>query len=213
MPKIQIKPPKSPHLAAMVALDRTSLGGIWTLSGYERELNSPNSELLILSLPSNPETIIGLACFWAILEEAHITLLAIYPDYQRQGLGKLLLYKLLEKAVQRQLERATLEVRVSNQSAIALYEHFGFRIAGERKNYYPQTGESSLIFWRNDLQKTAFREQLSKWRQEILSRLARGRSAACWGVFASMSAIRNPEDCNAQASTRPTMLPPTMTTS
>jgi ribosomal protein S18 acetylase RimI-like enzyme len=74
-----------------------------------------------------------LACFWAILEEAHITLLAIYPDYQRQGLGKLLLYKLLEKAVQRQLERATLEVRVSNQSAIALYEHFGFRVAGERK--------------------------------------------------------------------------------
>ena len=158
----------------MVALDRSSLGGIWTLSGYERELNSPNSELLILSLPSNQETIIGLACFWAILEEAHITLLAIYPDYQRQGLGKLLLYKLLEKAVQRQLERATLEVAVSNQSAIALYEHFGFRIAGERKNYYSQTGESALIFWRNDLQTVAFREQLSKWRQEILSRLARG---------------------------------------
>ncbi len=140
----------------MVALDRTSLGGIWTLSGYQRELDSPNSELLILTLDRDSETLIGLACFWAILEEAHITLLAIYPDYQRQGLGKLLLYKLLEKAVQRQLERATLEVRVSNQSAIALYEHFGFRIAGERKNYYPQTGESALIFWRNDLQNGRF---------------------------------------------------------
>ncbi len=88
----------------MVALDRTSLGGIWTLSGYQRELDSPNSELLILTLDRDDETLIGLACFWAILEEAHITLLAIYPDYQRQGLGKLLLYKLLEKAVQRQLE-------------------------------------------------------------------------------------------------------------
>ncbi|MCA2722982.1 MAG: ribosomal protein S18-alanine N-acetyltransferase [Microcystis sp. M048S1] len=174
MAKIQLKTPKSEHLAAMVSLDRTSLGGIWTLSGYQRELDSPNSELLILTLDRDSETLIGLACFWAILEEAHITLLAIYPDYQRQGLGKLLLYKLLEKAVQRQLERATLEVRVSNQSAIALYEHFGFRIAGERKNYYPQTGESALIFWRNDLQTAAFQEQLSKWRQEILSRLVRG---------------------------------------
>ena len=174
MPKIELKTPKYADIAGMESLDRTSLGGIWTLSGYERELNNPNSELLILSLPSNPETIIGLACFWAILEEAHITLLAIYPDYQRQGLGKLLLYKLLEKAVQRQLERATLEVRVSNQSAIALYEHFGFRVAGERKNYYSQTGESALIFWRNDLQTAAFREQLNKWRQEILSRLAQG---------------------------------------
>lgn len=158
----------------MVALDRSSLGGIWTLSGYERELNNPNSELLILTLDQEEETLIGLACSWAILEEAHITLLAIYPDYQRQGLGKLLLYKLLEKAVQRQLERATLEVAVSNQSAIALYKHFGLRIAGERKNYYPQTGESALIFWRNDLQTAAFQEQLNKWRQEILSRLARG---------------------------------------
>ncbi len=158
----------------MVALDRCSLGGIWTLSGYERELNNPNSELLILTLDQEEETLIGLACSWAILEEAHITLLAIYPDYQRQGLGKLLLYKLLEKAVQRQLERATLEVRVSNQSAIALYKHFGFRVAGERKNYYSQTGESALIFWRNDLQTAAFQEQLNKWRQEILSRLAQG---------------------------------------
>jgi ribosomal-protein-alanine N-acetyltransferase len=172
MRKIQLKTPKSEHLAPMVELDCTSLGGIWTLSGYQRELDSPNSNLLILSLPTNPETIIGLGCFWAILEEAHITLLAIHPDYQRQGLGKLLLYKLLKEAVQRQLERATLEVRISNQSAIALYEHFGFRIAGQRKNYYPHTGESALIFWRGDLQTPPFQEQLNQWREEILSRLA-----------------------------------------
>ncbi|MFM8308718.1 MAG: ribosomal-protein-alanine N-acetyltransferase RimI, partial [Microcystis aeruginosa] len=44
----------------------------------------------------------------------------------------------------------------------------------ERKNYYSQTGESALIFWRNDLQTAAFQEQLNKWRQEILSRLAQG---------------------------------------
>lgn len=172
MPKIQLKTPKYEHLAPMVELDRTSLGGIWTLSGYQRELDSPNSNLLILSLPTNPETIIGLGCFWAILEEAHITLLAIHPDYQRQGLGKLLLYKLLEEAVQRQLERATLEVRISNQSAISLYQQFGFRVAGERKNYYPQTGESALILWRSDLQTPAFQQQLTTWREEIISRLA-----------------------------------------
>jgi [ribosomal protein S18]-alanine N-acetyltransferase len=172
MRKIQLKTPKSEHLDPMVALDRISLGGIWTLSGYQRELDSPNSNLLILSLSDNPEKIIGLGCFWAILEEAHITLLAIHPDYQRQGLGKLLLYKLLEAAVQRQLERATLEVRISNQSAIALYEQYGFRIAGQRKNYYPQTGESALILWRGDLQTSLFQPQLSQWREEILFRLA-----------------------------------------
>jgi ribosomal-protein-alanine N-acetyltransferase len=64
-------------------------------------------------------------------------------------------------------------VRISNHSAIALYQQFGFRVAGERKNYYPQTGESALILWRSDLQTPTFQQQLTKWREEIISKLAR----------------------------------------
>jgi ribosomal-protein-alanine N-acetyltransferase len=174
--KLHLKKPDSQHLAQMVALDRSCLGGIWTLEGYQRELDSPNSSLLILSLPTSPETIIGCGCFWAILEEAHITLLAVHPDYQGQGLGKLLLYKLLEEAVHRQLERATLEVRVSNPIAISLYERFGFQTAGRRKNYYHQTGEDALILWRGDLQKPHVSDQLQQWRGEIAIQLDR----ECW---------------------------------
>jgi ribosomal-protein-alanine N-acetyltransferase len=67
--------------------------------------------LLVITISDHEETkVIGLGCFWAILEEAHITLLAIHPDFQGQGLGKLLLASLLEDAVKRKLERATLEV-------------------------------------------------------------------------------------------------------
>jgi ribosomal-protein-alanine N-acetyltransferase len=171
--KIYLKQPGSEHLAAIVDLDRACLGGIWTLEGYRRELDSPNSHLAILTLPGDPETIIGCGCFWAIVEEAHITLLAIHPDYQGRGLGKLLLFKLLEKAVQRQLERATLEVRVSNSVAIALYERFGFQTAGRRKNYYHQTGEDALILWRGDLRKAGFSEQLDRWREDIGGQLSR----------------------------------------
>jgi [ribosomal protein S18]-alanine N-acetyltransferase len=171
--KIYLKRPDSEHLPGIVDLDRSSLGGIWTLDGYQRELESPNSHLLILSLPTEPERIIGCGCFWAILEEAHITLLAIDPDYQGRGLGKLLLSELLAEAVQRELERATLEVRVSNSVAIALYERFGFQTAGRRKNYYPQTGEDALILWRGDLQQTHFSIYLDRWREEIGEQLHR----------------------------------------
>jgi ribosomal-protein-alanine N-acetyltransferase len=155
----------------MVELDRLCLGGIWTVEGYQRELESPNSTLLALSVPS--DHIIGCGCFWAILEEAHITLIVIDPNYQGRGLGQLLLHALLQDAIARQLERATLEVRASNQVALSLYRKFGFQIAGRRKGYYRHTGEDALILWRNDLQQPEFREQLRQWEGEIGDRLLR----------------------------------------
>lgn len=168
---LRILPLTREGLDAAVELDRLCLGGMWSLNGYQRELESPNSEILVLSVQE--KAIIGLGCFWAILEEAHITLLAIHPDYQGQGLGQLLLYSLLEKAVRRQLERATLEVRASNQIALSLYQKFGFKEAGRRKKYYPGTDEDALILWRGGLHLPEFSERLRIWREQIFSRLAK----------------------------------------
>ena len=150
-------------LEQIVALDRLCLGGLWTLEGYQREVESPNS--LLVSLVTEGR-IIGCGCFWAILEEAHITLLVIHRDYQGLKLGGLLLYSLLEQAHERGLERATLEVRESNTIALALYEKFGFKIAGRRKKYYKPDGEDALIFWRGDLAKPTFLESLDIWQAE-----------------------------------------------
>lgn len=118
----------------------------------------------------NKADLIGIGCLWAILEEAHITLLGIDPRYRRQGLGQLLLYALLASAHQRGLERATLEVRQSNQRAIALYQRFGFRTAGSRKQYYPD-GEDALILWRSGLHHAEFAQKLQAWQQEIHAKL------------------------------------------
>ena len=145
------------------------MDGLWSLEGYQRELASPNSSLLALSIPEgqSSEKIIGFGCLWAILEEAHITILLIHPDYQGQGLGQLLLYALLKDAVKRKLERATLEVRESNHAALSLYQKFGFQIAGRRKGYYQATGEDALILWRGDLAKPEFSEILAIWHQQV----------------------------------------------
>ncbi len=146
MSPIYLKSLKEKHLDQVVELDKICLGGLWTKAGYQRELNSPNSFLLGAFL--NKERIIGLGCFWAILEEAHITLLMIHPDFQGQGFGQLLLDALLKEANNRKLERATLEVRDSNTIALHLYQKFGFKTAGIRKGYYQATGEDALILWR-----------------------------------------------------------------
>lgn len=161
---ITIKPVTAQQLPQLVELDKLCLQGFWNLDSYKKELESPNSTLLVVSLDgeNDPDFVVGMGCFWAILEEAHITVLAVHPDYQGRGIGKLILGALLRNARERNLERATLEVRESNEVALSLYQKFGFKIAGKRKGYYQKTGEDALILWRNDLAKPDFEENLSK---------------------------------------------------
>lgn len=197
---LKLKPLTAEQLSAAVELDQLCFGGLWTRSGYERELDSPNSQLLVLeaaignresgvrartseALTRNAVTteveteltlqplLVGLGCYWEILEEAHITILAVHPDYQRQGLGKLLLYALLWDARMRLLEWATLEVKPSNQAALSLYQKFGFTEAGRRRRYYP-TGEDALILWRGGLQTLEFEETLTQCYREVEYTLA-----------------------------------------
>jgi len=156
---LRCRPLTIERLPEVLTLDKLCLGGLWTEDGYQREIESPNSDLLVLEqsaiLPSQPSAILGLGCLWAILDEAHITTLAIHPDYHRCGLGQWLLVQLLVAANRRQLTHATLEVRVTNQPALQLYQKFGFKIAGRRKRYYADD-EDALVLWRNNLQTDSF---------------------------------------------------------
>jgi [ribosomal protein S18]-alanine N-acetyltransferase len=181
---LQINDLTSQKISEVVALDQYCFGGLWTADGYLREIDSSNSSLLVLSLgttnsaKNNTEQktddfkIIGIACLWAIVEEAHITLLGVHPDYRRQGLGQMLLYTLLRDAVERELKWATLEVEASNSLAIALYEKFGFKTVGKRKGYYQKTGEDALILWHKGIAQPEFQADLAKWQQKINDRLS-----------------------------------------
>ena len=160
------------HLDYLLELDQVCFNGWWTSEGYRRELESPNGHFMGIFSPET-DKLLGMGCFWSILEEAHITILAIHPQYQGQGLGQALLYYLLQNAVEIGLERATLEVRVSNQRAISLYQKFGFKIAGKRPRYYKDNQEDALILWRSDLHKPNFVNTLDDWEQMVCDRLAK----------------------------------------
>lgn len=171
---LKLTRPLSEELPAIVELDQLCLGGIWTIDGYQRELDNPKTGIFQLILNSDNQknaNLVGFGCFWSILEEAHITLLMVHPEYRGRGFGNLLLYTLLKAAVKQQLERATLEVKVSNTKAITLYKKFGFKVAGKRKKYYQKTGEDALILWRSDLAKPSFLETLNSWYSQIQTQL------------------------------------------
>jgi ribosomal-protein-alanine N-acetyltransferase len=161
------------HLSSVLELDQACFGGLWTMEAYQRELDSPNSDLLGLFSPISSLQLLGMGCFWSILEEAHITILAVHPGYHCQGLGQALLYSLLKTASDRGLERATLEVRVSNLAAISLYQKFGFKTAGQRRRYYQDNGEDALILWLPDLQEPQFQATLLQWQKIVSDRLSK----------------------------------------
>jgi [ribosomal protein S18]-alanine N-acetyltransferase len=174
--KIEIKLLTSAEIPEVVELDQICLGSLWTAEAYLREIESDKSTLIILCLwqsefNKQPQ-IIGIACLWSIVEEAHITLLAIHPAHRQQGLGQLLLLTLLKDAIARQLERATLEVNEHNLVAINLYQKYGFQIAGTRKNYYQPTGDDALVLWLNGIQQEAFRVNFIQWQQRLGDRLS-----------------------------------------
>jgi [ribosomal protein S18]-alanine N-acetyltransferase len=198
---LEIKHLAPEHLPSAVELDQLCFGGLWAIEGYRRELESPNSDLLGLwtwetedyeSVQNSvgtgtpplqvragtgapplqiPPMLIGIGCLWAILEEAHIIMLAIHPQFQRQGLGQALLWALLKSAHDRQLERSTLEVRDSNLAAVSLYKKFGFKEAGRRKRYYEDTGEDALVMWRSGLEKPEFQQYLTVEKVQMCDRL------------------------------------------
>ncbi|MBL5793091.1 ribosomal protein S18-alanine N-acetyltransferase [Bacillus sporothermodurans] len=95
------------------------------------------------------EKIIGHCGVWLVVDEAHITNIAILPEYRGQKLGELLLSSIMDYSIQQGAKSMTLEVRVSNIIAQSLYKKLGFFEGGIRKNYYTDNQEDALVMWVN----------------------------------------------------------------
>lgn len=173
MISLSCRPLSLADLPGVIYLDQACFGGLWGKDAYRREIDSPNSDLLVLELQDPLDScrpIVGIGCLWSILDEAHITVLGIEPAHQRQGLGQWLLLHLLQTACWRGLTHATLEVKASNTAAQQLYGKLGFQVAGKRPKYYAD-GEDALILWKSALQTPATNISLQAHFQTALGRL------------------------------------------
>lgn len=107
--------------------------------------------------------IIGYLGMWIILEEAHITNIAVHPQHRRQGIGCAMLEFAFDKAKVLGATKMTLEVRTSNETAQQLYRKLGFTGRGIRKGYYTDTNEDAIIMWKDDLGPSTPIEKQLKW--------------------------------------------------
>lgn len=125
-----------------------------------------------LGIAASPEAnILGYGGFWLMAGEAHISTIAVRPEWRRRGIGELLLVAMLEWAVELGADLATLEVRVSNVAAQGLYRKYGFAKVGLRPHYYSDRGEDALIMTTKHLTSAAFQSGFHRLKTELRQKL------------------------------------------
>ncbi len=116
-------------------------------------------------LPEPKELVIGVAGFWVMVNEAHITTIAVRDAYRRQGIGERLLIAIIEMAIKLNADVVTLEVRASNKQAQALYEKYCFQRVGIRRAYYTDNGEDAILMSTDLLNSPAFKSHFQRLKQ------------------------------------------------
>ncbi|MDA8443195.1 MAG: ribosomal protein S18-alanine N-acetyltransferase [Peptococcaceae bacterium] len=137
------------HLDQVLRIEEKSFPTPWSRYAFSCELMD-NDFARYYCLLSN-DTVIGYMGLWVILDEAHITNVAIHPEYRNRSLGELLMREVELRCQVAGIKRMTLEVRVSNSAAQSLYAKMGFTNAGLRKGYYTDTKEDAIIMWKDKL--------------------------------------------------------------
>lgn len=126
------------------AIEMLSFTNPWTKTMFEDELEN---DLAVYFVYEENGNILGYAGIYHILDEGHITNIAVHPNFRNKGIGKMLIAKIIEYAKENGISALTLEVRKSNIIAQSLYKKFGFIEAGIRPNYYINPKEDALIMW------------------------------------------------------------------
>ena len=132
------------HLNACLELDDQSLKGLWTKSQWEIELTDPKRMCLGLIDPETKK-LLALCSAWLILDELHITSIAVHPIHQRKGLGRFLLSDLIKRSSSMRTNQIHLEVKETNKSARAFYKSMGFKTTGNRSNFYKDGSDALLL--------------------------------------------------------------------
>jgi ribosomal-protein-alanine N-acetyltransferase len=129
----------------VLAIEHEAFTLPWTEEAFRNELTMNHfAKYMIMELNGQA---IGYAGMWTIMDEAHITNIAVLEAYRGRKLGDKLLDELMQTAAYLGMDRMTLEVRVTNRIAQGLYEKKGFKPAGVRKGYYSDNNEDAVIMW------------------------------------------------------------------
>lgn len=190
--QIRVRRMMTEDIQEVVELDRLSFPIAWSARTYQHEIVHNQSSTMVVVQQTSAEPIkpngnesgawlprllgsdrsrvplLGYGGFWHIADEAHISTIAVHPDWRGHKLGELLIWVMIREAIEQGADSVTLEVRVSNTVAMKLYRKYGFVIVGRRRGYYRDNGEDAHVMEVTPLD-TAYRARLAHFGR-VLSR-------------------------------------------
>lgn len=144
----EICPLEEKYIDSILYIENISFSDPWSRDSMEKELINEFARYVVIK---KENAVIGYGGMWLILDEGHITNIAVLPEYRGMGIGKIIVQSLIDICKNENIVALTLEVRKSNEPAIKLYSKFDFIAEGIRKAYYSNNHEDAIIMWKRDL--------------------------------------------------------------
>ncbi|HXW35662.1 MAG TPA: ribosomal protein S18-alanine N-acetyltransferase [Acidimicrobiales bacterium] len=164
---VRIVPMRRRLLRSVLRIEETAYPKPWSATLFLSELSQRRSRRYTVATIG--PLVVGYAGLMLVGEEGHVTTMTVDPAWQGRRIGTVLLLDLARSAPRLGVKHLTLEVRVANAPAQALYRRFGFAPVGVRKNYYSETGEDALVMWANDVDSTGYAERLGEIETDMRS--------------------------------------------
>lgn len=165
--RLSVLPMTSADVPAVIRIERASFSTVWPSDAFFNELGT--NKLAHYFVGRIDDRIVTYGGIWVILEDSHITTLAVDPDYRGKRFGEVLLLRLVDEALERGAAWMTLEVRESNAVAQQLYRKYGFTTVTMRRGYYSDDNESALVMWAGNLKSELYRNRLRVLRERCAS--------------------------------------------
>ena len=163
--QLAIEPMREADVPTVQEIERHIFATPWPRNAYYRELASRNSAHYIVL--RREEQIVGYGGMWRMYDEAHITTIGVRHDEQGKGYGRVLFAGLIQSAYDMGAKWVTLEVRASNDTAMKMYEAFGFKVIGRRRGYYTDNGEDAIVMWSDSVYSPRFRKKFEENLQRV----------------------------------------------
>ncbi len=163
--RLDIVPMTIADISEVARIERASFATIWPNDAFYNELRT--NKLAHYFVGKLSDRIVGYGGIWSILEDAHVTTLAVDPEHRGRRFGEVLLLRLIDEAIERNAAWMTLEVRESNAVAQRLYRKYGFTTVTMRTGYYSDDNESALIMWAGNLKSELYANRLRALRSSV----------------------------------------------
>jgi [ribosomal protein S18]-alanine N-acetyltransferase len=160
--RMTIFPMTSSDIPSVTRIERASFSTVWPSDAFYNELST--NKLAHYFVGRIDDCVVAYGGIWVILEDSHITTLAVDPLHRGKRLGEVMLLRLVDEAIERGAAWMTLEVRESNSVAQQLYRKYGFTTVTMRRGYYSDDNESALVMWAGNLKSEIYRNRLGVLR-------------------------------------------------